>query len=107
MKKIAFNENPEIKQYMESQNFIAKTVDAIDVYYKEDDGVKIKVSSGSDKKLLPVDREMNFYMYMTYLDEEGNDYNQDYEFANFSAFQSGWGNIVSKFKAACEGETDE
>lgn len=107
MIKKAFNECPEIKQYMESQNFIAKTVDSYDVYYKEDDGLVMKVRSGPDKKLLPVDREMDFNLYMTYTDEEGNDYNQEYNFANFSAFQSGWGGAAKQFREDCEGTGDE
>lgn len=107
LKKLAFNENPEIKQYMESIGFVAKTINAIDVYYKQDRNLEMSITTGSDKKLLPVDNDQNFNMYMTYTDSNNNQYNSEYNFTNLSNFQSGWGNISKQFKETCESGDDE
>ena len=87
---------------MESMGFIAKTINSFDVYYKQDGNLEMSITTGPDKKLLPVDNDQNFRMYMTYTDDEGNKYEQEYNFTNLSNFQSGWGNIAKQFKDTCD-----
>jgi hypothetical protein len=106
LRKIAYNENPDIKTYMESIGFFAKTINSIDVYYKQVDGIDISITTGPDKKLLPVDNDQNFNMHLEAI-VDNNQFVDDYNFTNLSSFQSGWNNIIEKFKESIAGESSE
>jgi len=99
IKKFAFNENPDIKSYMETYGFIAKTVNNFDSYYKQEDDFEIIINSGVSNNILPVDSNQKFHMLIKY-----NDKKKEYDFSNFSMFQSGWNNIFVDFKELCKSD---
>lgn len=104
IKKIAFNENPDIKSYMESYGFIAKTVNNFDSYYKQDGDFEIIINSGISNNILPVDNNQKLHMLIK---QNNSDNKLEYDFSNMSMFISGWANVFKKFKEDIESNESE